>query len=182
MHAWVKTVSFAIYGFSLCALFAMSALHHGLNGSDTVNRVFRTLDYSAVYALIFGTITPVCLVLFPGVLGYSTLITAALVIGFGITMRSVFHTLPSYISLTLYLCLGWLPVIMILLSPNTLSPRATVWLLVGGISYTLGSVVFGRQKPNPIPGKLGFHELWHIFVLFGALAHYIFIYQFVLHY
>jgi len=179
-HAWWQVLSFSVYGFSLVALFTMSALHHGVNGSEKTNRRLRTLDYVAVYGLIVGTIVPMCLVLFRGPLGYAALAVTLLVAAFGITMRSIYHTLPSYVSLTLYLCLGWLPVLLILLNPGVLSVGGILWLLLGGIFYTAGAAIYGLEKPNILAEKFGFHEIWHIAVLLAALSHFLFMYWYVL--
>jgi hemolysin III len=116
---WLHFTAFLIYGFSLISLFVMSSLHHGVQGSEKTNRRLRTLDYVAVYGLILGTIVPICLIVFKGSLGYSVLFVASLVTAFGITMRSIYHNLPAYVSLTLYLCLGWLPALLFLLDSDT---------------------------------------------------------------
>jgi hemolysin III len=177
---WWHVASFVVYGFSLVALFVMSSLHHGVNGNEKTNRRLRTLDYVAVYGLIVGTMTPVCLVLYRGMLGGIVLFVAAVAAAFGITMRSIYHTLPSYVSLTLYLCLGWLPALLVLLDRSVLSNGAVLLLILGGMFYSAGAVVYGLEKPTIIKNKFGFHEIWHIAVLLGALCHFIFMYQYVL--
>lgn len=177
---WWHLAAFVIYGFTLVALFVMSSLHHGVNGSDKTNKRLRTLDYVAVYGLILGTITPVCLVLYRGVLGGVVLVVAAIAVAFGVTMRSIYETLPGYVSLTLYLCLGWLPALLMLLDRSVVSSGAVALLLGGGIFYSGGAVVFGLEKPNIVKGKFGFHEIWHLAVLLGALCHYLFMYNYVL--
>jgi len=177
---WWHVVSFTVYGFTLVALFTMSALHHGVTGTEKTNRRLRTLDYVAVYGLITGSLVPLCLVLFRGVLGYTVLVVALMVTAFGVTMRSVYYTLPAYISLTLYLCLGWLPVFLVLLDRSILSIGGLLLFIAGGLFYTLGSIVYAREKPNPVKEKFGFHEIWHIAVLLGALCHFLFMYRYVL--
>jgi len=148
------------------------------DGKD--NRRLRTLDYVAVYGLITGSLVPLCLVLFRGTVGFAVLAVAAVVTAFGVTMRSVYHRLPAYISLTLYLCLGWLPVFLVVLNKNVLPLGGLLLFISGGLFYTLGSVVYAREKPNLIKEKFGFHEIWHIAVLLGALCHFLFMYWYVL--
>jgi len=177
---WWHLLAFGIYGFTLVALFTMSALHHGVNGTEKTNRRLRTLDYVAVYALITGTLVPLCLVAYKGPLGYAALFVALLVTAFGITMRSVYHGLPSYVSLTLYLCLGWLPALLLVVEPNVLPAGAIGWLLAGGIFYTVGSIIYGQEKLVIVQDKFGFHELWHIAVLLGAFCHFMFMYLYIL--
>lgn len=176
---WLHFTAFLIYGFSLIFLFVMSSLHHGVQGSEKTNRRLRTLDYVAVYGLILGTIVPICLIVFKGSLGYSVLFVAGLVTAFGITMRSVYHNLPAYVSLTLYLCLGWLPALLFLID-NTANTSGLSYIIAGGLFYTFGSMVYGLEKPNILPRKFGFHEIWHIAVLLGALSHFLYMYFYVL--
>jgi len=177
---WWHVLAFSIYGVMLVTLFTMSSLHHGVDGTEKTNRRLRTLDYVAVYGLIAGTIVPLCLVLYRGPLGYAALAVVLIVTAFGVTMRSIYHTLPSYVSLTLYLCLGWLPVLLILLDPGVLAVGGIIWLIIGGLFYTCGAMVYARESPNIIEERFGFHEIWHIAVLLGALSHFLFMYWYVL--
>ncbi len=177
---WWHLGSFIAYGVGLVGLFIMSSLHHGVNGSEATNRRLRTLDYTAVYGLIVGTITPICLVMFRGTVGYAVMATVVLVASFGIVMRSIYENLPQYVSLTLYICLGWLPILLPLFSDVSIPLGGLAWLIGGGLFYTIGAIIYAREKPNLIPGKFGFHEIWHIAVILGALCHYIFLYNYVL--
>lgn len=179
-HKWWQFGSFVAYGAGLVGLFVMSSLHHGINGSEKTNRRLRTLDYIAVYGLIVGTIVPVCLVMFRGTVGYAVLATVVITATFGALMRGFFADLPGYFSQTLYICLGWLPILLPLLTDVKIPIVGLILLVGGGISYTIGAIIFGLEKPNPLPGKFGFHEIWHVAVLVGALMHYIFLYKFVL--
>jgi hemolysin III len=179
-HKWWHLGAFIVYGISLVNLFVMSSLHHGINGSEKTNRHLRTMDYLAIYGLIVGTITPVCLILFKSVVGYVALATVALAGAFGITMRAIYHDLPGYVSQTLYVCMGWLPIFLPMLTGITIPTGGLLLLVGGGLFYTIGAVIFGMEKPNLIPGKFGFHEIWHIAVILGALCHYIFLYKYVL--
>jgi hemolysin III len=177
---WWHLGSFIAYGIGLVGLFVMSALHHGVNGSEITNKRLRTLDYIAVYGLIVGTIVPVCLVMFRGVVGFAVLATVIVAASFGIVMRSLYDNLPQYVSLTLYVCLGWLPIVLPVLSEVSIPEGGLALLVGGGLSYTIGALIYAKEKPNPIPGKFGFHEIWHIAVILGALCHFIFLYRYVL--
>lgn len=179
-HKWWHMGAFIAYAVGLVGLFVMSSLHHGYNGSELTNKRLRTLDYIAVYGLIVGTITPVCLITFRGVVGYAVLGTVLLAAAFGIVMRSLSENLPQYVSLTLYICLGWLPILLPFFTEVSIPFGGLLWLVGGGLFYTVGAIIYAREKPNPIPGTFGFHEIWHIAVLLGALCHYIFLYRYVL--
>lgn len=174
-----KIISFSLYGFSLLNLFTFSTLHHGFNGGPRLTSVMRTFDYNAVFLLIAGTTTPLALLLCRDVVGSIVLSTVWIIAILGIVLRSVFRTLPKYVTNTLYITLGWLPV-SLLLYDNRLQPAALALLALGGITYTLGFIVFASEKPNFVPGIFGFHELWHVLVLVGAGLHFWCMYAFLL--
>ncbi|MBW2263127.1 MAG: hemolysin III family protein [Deltaproteobacteria bacterium] len=173
-------VSFSIYGFSLVALFLASTLHHGVKASARIKDILRAIDYFAIYLLIAGTITPVCLVVLRGPLGWSVF-GVAWAVGFaGIVLKAVIRDLPKWISMTLYITMGWLGVVVGYPLFKALSWPGVGLMIAGGLFYTVGAFIFYIEKPNPLPGRFGFHEIWHIFVLLGALFHYVFMYVCVL--
>lgn len=179
-----KIVSFSIYGASLINLFVMSTLHHGIIGSRRVEYLLRMLDYLAIYPLIAGTFTPLCLVYYHndplGWIFFGTVWFVALV-GMGATL-TCFTKIPKWMSTTIYITLGWLGAIMSYWLITVMTISGVMWLLLGGIFYTVGGYVFTTENPNPIPGKFGFHEIWHVAVVLGALSHYILMYFYVLPY
>ncbi len=177
---YLAAAAFLIYGLSLLTLFTFSTLHHGLNASEKVSRVLRTFDYLSIFGLIGGTVTPVAVVLYPNVYGWSVLAVVWAIIGLGITLRATFSTLPKYVTSTLFIVLGWLPALLVIIGGASLAPGAIFLLALGGLLYTGGLVLFALEWPNPIPGKFGFHEIWHIIVALAALSHYLFMYLYVL--
>ena len=174
-----QIVGFSIYGFSLVNLFVMSTLHHGLNVGPRANSVLRTLDYAAVFGLIAGTITPIVLVLQRGVFGYSVLGVSWVIAATGITIRSVFRQLPKFMTNTLYIVMGWLP-ITLLFSGAKIPSNMFGLLAAGGIVYSLGFIVYVIEKPNVLLGVFGFHEIWHILVVVAAMTHLVMMYLYVL--
>ncbi len=173
-------VGFSIYGLSLFLTFLASVLHHGVEASEKVDAILNELDYFAIFLLIAGTFTPVCLVLIRDPYGWSVLgVTWAIAIT-GITIRAIFRHSSKIITFTLFPTLGWLG--LFLAYPVYLKTGVLGVSLVGlgGVFYTIGAIIFGIHKPNPIPGKFGFHEIWHIFVILAALSHFLFMYFFVL--
>jgi len=174
-----KIVALGIYGLSLVALFASSALHHALDGSPRLNAVLRTLDYDSVFLLIAGSLTPLVLVLFRNVYGWAVLGGVWVIAIAGIVLRSVWRQIPKYVTNTLYIALGWMTVLLLGAASN-LPVGALVLMAAGGAVYSIGFVIFVIEKPNPWPGVFGFHELWHLLVIIGALLHYLLIYLYVL--
>lgn len=174
-----KLVGLLVFGLGMLLLFSASALHHGIDGSPRTNQVLRTLDYAAVFTLIAGTVTPLVLVVFRNAFGWAVLGSVWVIAVGGIAVRSVFPRLPKYVTSTLYIVLGWMPLLLVL-SGVTLPFGAYALLAAGGLAYSVGFVVFVAERPNPVPGVFGFHEIWHLLVVLGALCHYLLMWFFVL--
>ncbi len=174
-----KIVGLSIYGLSIVSLFVFSTLHHGLDASPRVNELFRTLDYDSVFFLIAGSMTPLVLVLFRTVYGWTVLGVIWAIAVLGIVLRSVHRRVPKYVTNTLYIALGWLTVAL-LGAGVSLPITALALMAAGGLVYSAGFVVFVIEKPNIKPGVFGFHELWHLLVILAALLHYLLIYFYVL--
>mmetsp|Transcript_16807 Transcript_16807/g.23795 ORF Transcript_16807/g.23795 Transcript_16807/m.23795 type:complete len:155 (+) Transcript_16807:266-730(+) len=142
----------------------------------------RMLDYLAIYPLIAGTFTPLCLVFFHNsVVGWCFFgVVWALAIAGMIMTATMFGMIPKWFSMTTYVTLGWLGACMIGWLSKEVSNGAIVLLGLGGIFYTVGGYVYTSEKPNPVPGVFGFHEIWHIAVIFGAASHWFMMYFYVL--
>lgn len=174
-----RIAGIGIYGLCLILLFASSALHHGIDGGPRINEALRTLDYDSVFLLIAGSVTALVVVLFPTVFGWTVLGSVWTVAILGIVLRSVWRRVPKYITNSLYIGLGWMTVLLAFAGAD-LPSGALVLMAAGGAVYTAGFVIFVVEKPNPWPGVFGFHELWHVLVVVGALLHYLVIYTYVL--
>ena len=174
-----KIVGFSVYGLSLVTLFVASTLHHGLDRGVRFNEALRTLDYDSVFFLIAGTMTPLVLVLFRSVYGWTVFASVVVIAVLGAVLRSVWPQLPKYITNTLYIALGWLTVLLIG-ADVPLPVGALVLLAAGGLVYSVGFIVYVIEKPNPWPGTFGFHEIWHVLVVVAAVLHYLLMYFYVL--
>jgi hemolysin III len=174
-----KIVGFSVYGLSVIMLFGASALHHGIDRGPRVNGILRTLDYDSVFLLIAGSVTPLVLVLFRNVFGWTVLGAVWLIAAAGIVARSVRPHLPKYVTNTLYIALGWMPVALAG-AARDIPPGAIVLMAAGGLVYSAGFVIFVVERPNPIPGRFGFHEIWHAMVVVAAALHYALMYAYVL--
>lgn len=172
-------VGVALYALGLCSLFMFSTLHHGINGSPKMDRRLQTLDYLAIYLLIAGTFSPVCLGIGRNPLGWSVFGTIWICAITGMTLKAAIPSFPKWLGLNIYVILGWVAVLLAGMVYRILGLMPTIFLSLGGLAYTLGGVIFIHEKPNPLPGKFGFHEIWHLFVIAGALCHYIFIWLLV---
>ncbi len=176
-HIW----SFSIYGLSLVILFLASALHHGIDGSPKTEKRLLQFDYCAIYLMIAGTVTPLCLIVLRNSLGWSVLSLMWILAVVGVVLKLAIPHLPKWITTITYLGMGWLG--LVIAPPLLALPEGSHILSMiglGGFFFTFGAVIFHFEKPNPVPGKFGFHEIWHIFVLLGAASHFAAMYLFVL--
>lgn len=168
-----KFVSTLVYGLSLVGLFSASAAYHLVNAGPKVTAVLRKLDHSAIYLLIAGTYTPFCVNAFSGFYRWGLLAIVWGIAIAGIVVKLFYMGAPRWLSAGIYVLMGWLCLMAVGEMTVALSPFTLGWLIAGGVVYTLGAVVYATKIFNFAPGKFGFHEVWHIFVLLGALAHFV---------
>ncbi|MBI3172807.1 MAG: hemolysin III family protein [Chloroflexi bacterium] len=168
-----KLISLIVYGVSLIFLFSASATYHMVQVKDKALEIFRKIDHSAIYVLIAGTYTPFCVNALTGFWkwGMLTVIWSLAVIG--IVVKIFYIRAPRWLNAGIYIVMGWLVLAVIGQIVANLSPWVLTWLIVGGVTYTLGAVVYMTKMFNFKPGVFGFHEVWHIFVLLAALFHFI---------
>lgn len=169
----VWTISLAVYGASLFLLFAASAGYHAVNGGPKTVAVLRKLDHSAIYLLIAGTYTPICANAFSGFWQWGLLAVIWALAFAGIGVKLFVIDAPRWVVAGVYVVMGWLSVFAIGEMLAVLPLPVMLWLLAGGIIYTAGAAVYVTKRLDFFPGVLGFHEVWHIFVLLGAAAHFV---------
>ncbi|MGE5681347.1 MAG: PAQR family membrane homeostasis protein TrhA [Bacillota bacterium] len=175
----LKGISLLIYGLSLIVMFSASAAYHLINSGEKVTFYLRKLDHSAIFLLIAGTYTPICLHFFSGFWQYGLLIIVWSIALSGVLLKLFVKSTHRWISTGLYLIMGWLSVAAIKEITSTMSIEALIWFFSGGFFFTAGAVIYALKKPNFNPGVFGFHELWHIFVILGCFCHYVVIAAFV---
>ena len=168
----VMVFSSLVYGICLILMFLMSCLYHSFRWGSRVKRLWRRFDYCSIYLLIGGTFAPLWLVYWGNTLGWILFGVQWAIIITGITLVSVFG--PSRlkaIHMTLYIVMGWAGLIFL---PDMLrNSMPLFWfVLTGGLLYTLGIIPFALKRG-------GAHFIWHFFVFFGALAHWLGIYLYV---
>ncbi|MFH1185635.1 MAG: hemolysin III family protein [Chloroflexota bacterium] len=167
-----KEVSLLIYGSTLVLLFSASATYHLVRASPRVMGVLRKVDHAAIYLLIAGSYTPFCYNMFSGFWQWGLLAIVWSLALLGVILKISIIRSPRWLNVGIYLVLGWLVIFAIREMLATMPVGALVWLSAGGILYTLGAVIYVTKILNFVPGKFGFHEVWHIFVILGALAHF----------
>jgi hemolysin III len=170
---WQLT-AFSIYGATLILLYGVSALYHLLHVSDRPLRALRTLDHIAIYFLIAGTYTPIALVTLHNRLGWALLATVWLIAAAGIPFKLFFLDAPVWLSTGTYLAMGYLALVAVVPLARTVPVSGLLWLVAGGVAYTVGAVIHTRKRPDPFPGHFGHHEIWHVLVLAGSACHFAF--------
>jgi hemolysin III len=168
-----------VFALSLIALFGTSAAYHRLPWSARARRWMRRLDHSMIYVLIAGTYTPFSLLVLHGMWSVAMLsvVWAGAAIGVGLKVASVDRLMTAARRLNavasgMYVFLGWLAVVTLPQIVRRLPWPGTVLLLLGGMLYTAGALVFARKRPDPAPAVFGYHEIWHSMVIGGSACHY----------
>lgn len=169
-HGSLAKWASAVFMLTSMLLFGISALYHRINWKPETKQLFRRLDHANIFLLIAGTYTPVALLALPADQG--TLLLALVWAGalLGIGFRVFWIGSPRWLYVPLYVILGWAAV-MYLGDIYQASPAAMVLVIVGGLLYTAGSVVYGMKRPNPLPGAFGFHEIFHALTVLAFLCH-----------
>jgi len=173
-----ELASFAIFGTTMMMMYFASSIYHFFTLSNEKTRLLRKFDHIAIYLFIAGSFTPFTLLLMDGTFKWVMIsVVWGIALG-GIILKLVWLQAPRWLSVVFYLGMGWLGLVII---PNTFVQiqAAAWWVVAGGLSYTVGAVIYGMQKPNIIPGWFGFHELWHIFVMGGSFCHFWAVYNFL---
>jgi len=166
-------VSFSIFGVSLCVLYAASTFYHNSKEPELRSKL-RVFDHASIYVLIAGTYTPYTIVTLNGLTGWVIFgISWGLAIS-GIILKLFFTGKYDFISTLMYVFMGWIIIFAIKPLSINLSSDGIFWLIAGGISYTLGAVIYNIKKI-----KFN-HAIFHIFVLFGSGCHFLSIYLYVL--
>lgn len=166
-------IVFTVYGASLVLLYTASALYHSLRVSDVNHKRLQRFDHVAIFLLIAGTYTPVCLFALGGNRGWSLLAAVYSIALVGIAITVFWKQSPAWVKVVLYILMGWMCVIALPTLHRTLPPAAMGWLVSGGIVYSVGCVIFATDWPHLWPGKFSAHDLWHVFVLAGSACHFI---------
>ena len=169
----LKVISLIVYGASLIFLFSASATYHMVQAKDKALEIFRKVDHAAIYCLIAGTYTPFCINAFTGFWkwGMLTIIWSLAIIG--IVIKVFIIRSPRWLNAGIHVAMGWLCVGASGQLLAALPAWVLTWLIIGGVTYTLGAVVYSTKMFNFVPGVFGFHEVWHIFVLLAAAAHFV---------
>lgn len=165
-------VSFAVFGASLILLYTASTLYHLLQLSEKASKTLRRIDHMMIYVLIAGTYTPITLIALRGAWGWSLFGVIWGLAAAGIVLKLFWLDAPRWLYTLFYVGMGWLVAVAFLPLMKALPPAGVGWLVAGGISYSVGALIYGLKRPNPFPKVFGFHEIFHLFVMAGSASHF----------
>ena len=176
----VAILSVTIFGISLILLYTISATYHGVISTEKVIFNLKRLDHSMIFILIAGSYAPFCLLAIGGSFGITMFTIMMSIAVFGIIFKLCWFDCPRWLQTSMYIAMGWSAVFMIKPLSAVLPLTSIFWLVLGGVLYTIGGVIYGAKPKKLKLGSFKFHEIFHIFILLGSLSHFICVFTYVL--
>ncbi|WP_454785721.1 PAQR family membrane homeostasis protein TrhA [Legionella sp. WA2024007413] len=161
-----------IYSGSLIGQYGVSALYHTRLWSRQKYLLLRRIDHAAIFVLIAGTATPICLLKLNKASGLHLLSILWLVALFGMLITTLWPHVPKWFRAFLYIIMGWIGVLYFPEIKSSLDPTNIQLLVIGGVTYTLGALIYAFKWPDPFPRIFGYHEVFHVFVVLGSSLHF----------
>ncbi|MBL7479535.1 PAQR family membrane homeostasis protein TrhA [Legionella bononiensis] len=161
-----------IYSVTLIGQYGVSALYHTRMWSREKYLVLRRIDHAAIFVLIAGSATPMCLLKLKSPFGLHLISTLWIVAIIGMIMTTRWTHVPKWVRASLYVAMGWIGVLYFPEIKSSLDPTNIQLLILGGLSYTLGAMIYAFKWPDPFPSVFGYHEIFHVFVVLGSSFHF----------
>ena len=178
---WLHFALFAVYGLSMIGLYTASTLYHCLNTGVAGRIALRKYDHCSIYLLIAGSYTPICLTALKNC-GGPVLLAAVWTLGIaGIILTIAKLSIPRWFCSAIYLFMGWLAIFAIVPIYRTLPANGFFWLLMGGLMYTIGGVLYAVKWPGRNNPRFGCHEIFHVFILLGSACHFVMMYSVIMY-
>ncbi len=163
-----------VYGMALVAMFGASALYHRYPFKTAARRVWaRRLDHSTIFLFIAGTYTPFALLAFEGAVSWIVLATVWFGAALGLVLNFVWLDAPKWVSVFAYIAVGWVGVITIPQMLSGVGLPGSILVMIGGVLYTVGAIVYATHRPNPFPATFGYHEIFHALVVAAASVQFV---------
>lgn len=176
----VELLSLSIFALSTIFLYGASSCYHGFNIGEKKNKVLRKIDHAMIGILVAGTYTPLCVIALKDVGGIRLMSFVWLLAVSALILKLFWINCPKWVSSVIYLLMGWACAPSLGNIYRTLPPRGFTLLLLGGITYTIGALIYTMKIPALEKNKnFRSHELFHLFIMGGTLFHYAMIYLFV---
>ncbi len=169
--------AFAVYGISMIGLYTASTLYHCINTTVAGRLALRKFDHCSIYLLIAGSYTPICLVAL-GTTQALILCGAVWAVGLaGMVLSIAWIDCPRWLTSGVYLFMGWLAITAVGPLVRALPPAGMFALVLGGVLYSVGGVLYAVKWPGRNNPRFGCHEIFHVFILLGSMCHFWLIYQ-----
>jgi hemolysin III len=165
-----ERVAAAVFGGSVAVTFGVSALYHRVTWTPDARLVMRRLDHTAIFLLIAGTYTPYGLLVLDGAWRYSVLSVVWGGATLAVLLRFVWPHAPKWIAVVLGIALGWVGAVAFPQLLDASGWTVAALLLAGGALYTVGAVVYGLRRPDPVPMVFGYHEVFHALTIAAAAS------------
>ncbi|NLE00324.1 MAG: hemolysin III family protein [Fibrobacter sp.] len=157
-----------IYGLCSILLFSASALYHFKKKADNEKSIWRILDHISIYIMIAGTYTPVCFLSLKSTWWITILSIQWSLAVLGLVFELFRIRAPRWLTTSIYLLMGWVAIVAIVPIFKGIPPISFAFFVTGGVFYSSGAIIYALKKPNPFPGFLGFHEIFHFLVLIAT--------------
>ena len=178
--SFLTLAAVSVFGISLILLYSASTLYHWVVARASVIAFFRRLDHSMIFVLIAGSYTPFCLISMNNQAGWTLFGIVSMTALLGIVFKMAWFTCPRWLSTALYLLMGWMAVFVFSPLASSMETGGLFLLVAGGIFYTIGGIIYGLKPSCMQFGQMGFHEIFHVFILLGSLAHFLSVFLYVL--
>ncbi len=172
--------TFSIFSAGMILLYMASTLYHWLPLSETGIQRLRRVDHIMIFIMIAATYTPVCLIPLRDSIGWELFFSVWSIAAVGLFVKVFWLQAPRWLSVSMYVTMGWLAILGIVPIIKALQPGGVFWLVSGGLFYTFGAAIYAVKRPNPWPNRFGFHEIFHIFVMLGSFSHFMMMYRYII--
>jgi len=172
--------SVIFFGVSMILLYGASATYHSVIANERVIKWLKRLDHSMIFVLIAGSYAPFCLVALHGKIGMKLFLAVTICAIIGIVFKLCWVTCPKWLISTMYIGIGWFAIFAIYPMSQVLALPALILLILGGVMYTIGGVIYALKSKKIKIGKFENHEIFHIFIMIGTLCHFISVFVYII--
>ena len=172
--------SVIFFGVSMILLYSSSATYHSVIASDKIIKRLKRLDHSMIFILIAGSYAPFCLVALDGKVGLNLFLAVTICAVLGIIFKLFWVTCPRWISSVMYIGIGWFAIFAIYPMAQVLPLAGLLWLISGGLMYTIGGVIYALKTEKIRIWLFGQHEIFHVFIMLGTLCHFLCVFLYII--
>ena len=170
-------ITTALYCLSTVFLFSASSLYHYNKRRENEENIWRKLDHFAIFIMIAGTYTPMVYMFLDGAMRSGIIMAQWSLVLLGLFFKFFFINAPRFLSTFIYLAMGWIVLIPLKQLLEVMPGTVILYTSLGAAAFTLGGIIYAVKKPNLKPGFMGFHEIFHLFIVVGWIFHYFMVYE-----